>query len=58
MNINRTADFQEMETRAIQRMVRASNAEQMLRRRARDEFETLGAVLRRVDVLPFIRGTL
>ncbi|MBB5469197.1 hypothetical protein HDG32_005344 [Paraburkholderia sp. CI2] len=47
-----------METRAIQRMVRASNAEQMLRRRARDEFETLGAVLRRVDVLPFIRGTL
>ncbi|MBB5447111.1 MULTISPECIES: hypothetical protein [unclassified Paraburkholderia] len=37
-------------------MVRASNVEQMLRRRRRDEFEKQSAVLRRVDVLPFMRG--
>jgi hypothetical protein len=57
MNIDRTTDFKTMETRAIQRMVRASNVEQMQRRRERDALEKQHAILRRVGVMPFIRVT-
>ncbi|WP_175784539.1 hypothetical protein [Burkholderia ambifaria] len=42
-------NFIEMERRAIRREIRASNAESMARRRARDEAERQAVTLRRVD---------
>jgi hypothetical protein len=56
MIINRTTYLIEIEKRAIQHMVRASNVEQIQRRRDSDAREKQNALLRRCDMALLLRG--